>query len=236
MSIANTFALASDSSIQHVNTTLVASTSTSDWTHNFISSSVKAGDFIFVQVSSPYVGAPIIRNTGYTLLDAPLSNTTYDSQSRYYYRIADGTETSVDFSAAGTSYGAISFVSVFRGVDNTNPFDVPHTTDTSFYYLDLSYRPVPDIYPVSDGALIIKSMHTPFVTDPTSVLFRAPVSPHVQELSTYSYATPNIDSTAIIATTTKNEALKSVGAIPNFSESNSVSYGSTSIAVALRPA
>ena len=235
MSVSSVFSLAKDSLIQHIGTRLVVSTSTATWGNTLIGPP-RAGDFIYVQVSSPYTYAPQIATAGYTLIAENLSNTNYDSDTHSYYKISDGTETRVDFGSTNTTYGAIAFLSIFRGVDNTNPFDVPPVTAADAYYLQSSYRPVPDIYPVTSGALIIKSMHTVYAGDPTSVVFFTPNNSQVKLLKTYSYPTPSTKATAIIATTTYNEALKSFGAVPNINESLSTNFGASSIAVALRPA
>jgi hypothetical protein len=235
MSVANIFSAARDTPIVHRGTTRGVSTSTATWGVN-LTVAPKAGDFIFVQVSGPTTSTVNIATSGYTTIALNSFNTSVDSDTHYYYKISDGTETRVEFAAPGASVGAIAFISVFSGVDNTNPLDVTPVTSGIAYPVTLSYRALPDIYPVTEGSLIIKSMHTPLTGDPTSVTFHATSNPRVQVLNSYSYPTPTQKSTAIIATTTNNDALKSFGAVPNVTESYTGSFAATSIAVALRPA
>lgn len=237
-SLISSFSNVLESPIQHIYTSQQATTSTSEWNNNFGNITIKAGDLIVVTLSRPYFSIVNIVTTGYTLLFTSSINTNYDATTRVWYKIADGTETSVTFQAVNSSYGAISFVSVFRGVDNTNPFDVPYVEVAESSYGSLTYTTAPDIYPTTAGSLIVKHIHSPLAGDPTTVQYNLypKTGSKTTLLRAYRYTLPNIKSTSSILITTDNEALKSFWAIPNLAESLNTNFGQAKYALALRPA
>ena len=238
MSVANIFSLTKDTPIKHVGTRLQVTTSTTLWYNTFSSLPLIAGDLLLATVSRPLTSAPTTSDAGWTQLFSTSVNTNYDSATRVYYKISDGTDYRIGFSAVNASQGAISHVSVFRGVDNTNPFDVPYVAASEISYNNLTYSNTLDIYPTTQGSLIVKYMHTPFAGDPTQVSYTPSVATGSKNIliNSYSYPTPSLKSTAVLCATTDNTALRSFTALPNYSESLTTGFGQSKYAIALRPA
>ena len=238
MSVANTFSLTQDTPIKHIGTNIQVTTSTTTWYNTFTNLSPIAGDLLLATVSRVATSAPTSSEAGWTLLFSTAINTNADSATRVYYKISDGTEYRIGFSPVNTSQGAISYVSIFRGVDNTNPFDVPYVAESQISVHSLTDSNTLDIYPKTQGSLILKYMHSPVVGDPTSIVYNPSVAPGSKNilLRSYSYPTPTQKQTAVLYATTDNAALRSFSALPNYSESVTYSIGQCKYAIALRPA
>ena len=238
MSVANIFSLTKDTPIKHVGTRRQVTTSTTLWYNTFSTLPLIAGDLLLATVSRPTTGAPTTYDAGWTQLFSTSINTSNDSSTRVYYKISDGTDYRISFSPVTATAGAISNVSVFRGVDNTNPFDVPYVAASEISLSNLTYSKTLDIYPATQGSLIVKYMHTSFAGAPTSIVYSPYADPGSKNivLSSYSYPTPSIKQTAVLYATTNNASLRSFSALPNYSESVTGSFGQCKYAIALRPA
>lgn len=231
--LGSTFSLASESPIEHIGTTRQATTTTSTWTVP-VPSEVRAGDFILVSVSSASLITLGITSPSFTTMHTLSSNGTYDVFLRHFWRISDGTETTVSIGGPNTN-GAIATCSVFRGVDNTNPFDVPTATSTSLYYYTFAQVNMPDIYPVTEGALVIKDLYLAYNGTSVAAYMDASDSPQIETLNRYYYSGGNVNLTHLIATSSFNDTLKNYTS-QYYEDAGNYSYGTCAAAIALRPA
>ena len=80
-----------------------------------------------------------------------------DRGSELFYRVLDGTETTVTFTATGDTLEEQSIaVSVWRGVDNSTPFDVTWNTTNHYTEGQNNFNGTPDpITTATDGAVVV---------------------------------------------------------------------------------
>lgn len=118
---------------------------------------LQPGDFILVLTGCSKVftaGDAYVTTNGYTeFFDLKYTGgASYVPTISCWYKIADGTENSVNVAfAASSGYPGATVVYVLRGVDSTSPFDVAHTSAMS----SGSVPNNPSITTVSDGAVVI---------------------------------------------------------------------------------
>lgn len=201
---------------------------------------VQAGDLILVLLGVSFQGTVYasMNTTGFTLYDSQIQNSsTQDTSLRVYYKISDGTEAALLANNA-SGYPITAHVFVFRNVDNTNPFDVPSTVRLTATKLP-SYMILPDIYPVSDGAFILKYYGIGSQTSGSSLYFTGSynVSETAIPLTTRAVnATATHSMYSETAGATTNEDLKSASAYFDQSVFINATYGLLAWACALRPA
>lgn len=123
-----------------------------------IGTSPAAGDLILVNSTLVATSDVVLGPTtaGYTEVTELFANDTRDSNQDVSYKISDGTETLVTVVGSNnTNNGSTVYVTVWRGVDNTTPFDATFATATG---IDSALADAPAITPVTAGALVIAAM------------------------------------------------------------------------------
>ena len=95
----------------------------------------------------------------FTLLHFDESTLGRDRSSSMWWRVLDGTETTVTFSDTGdTSEEHSLLVTVWRGVDNSTPFDVAWNAGNHYTEGQNNYNGTPDpITTATDGAMVVIS-------------------------------------------------------------------------------
>ncbi len=95
----------------------------------------------------------------FTLLHFDESTSGRDRSSSMWWRVLDGTETTVTFSDTGdTSEEHSLLVTVWRGVDNSTPFDVVWNAGNHYTEGQNNYNGTPDpITTATDGAMVVIS-------------------------------------------------------------------------------
>lgn len=121
-----------------------------------IGSSPQEGDIVivvsgFAQTSDDNPG-PI--TSGYTEVADLYISDTADTNASVSYKIVGATpDTSVEVGGSGSgTYGSATVVHVWRGVDQSNPMDVPVITATGSNGANIDS---PSITPVTDGAVVL---------------------------------------------------------------------------------
>jgi len=123
--------------------------STSTPSVSLTSYDIEAGDIILTSITSKATSdfSTSCTSTGFIELTELYANDTHDSNMAVYYKVADGTETTLSFSS-GTFLHRIAIV-VVRGADTSVPLDATITTATG---INGSAETQPDITTVTDEA------------------------------------------------------------------------------------
>lgn len=126
--------------------------STSTPSVSLTSYDIEAGDIILTSITSKSTSdfSYTCTSPGYIELAELYANDTHDSNMAVYYKVADGTETTLAFSSS-TFLHRISIV-VVRGADTLSPIDVSITTATG---INGTAETQPDVTTVTDEAGII---------------------------------------------------------------------------------
>jgi len=126
--------------------------STSTPSVSLTSYDIEAGDIILTSITSRSTSdfSYTCTSPGYIELAELYANDTHDSNMAVYYKVADGTETTLAFSSS-TFLHRISIV-VVRGADTLSPIDVSITTATG---INGTAETQPDVTTVTDEAGII---------------------------------------------------------------------------------
>jgi hypothetical protein len=124
------------------------SAATTQVTQDFDFSLLEAGDLIEVWMHTND-DDPVITIDDYTLEAHAVGTTTRSCD--LFYRIADGSETSIAITNAGGGAAWIYTVQIWRGVDTTTPFDVANTENNAASGTTFTS---PSITPVTDGTVV----------------------------------------------------------------------------------
>lgn len=137
-----------------------------------IASQATAGDLHIAAVAIGRDNFTITATSGWTLLtDVSFTGQRY----QVYYKVLNGTETTFGWTFSGTTNAAYGYA-LYRGVDNTQPFDVTFTQNTKTTASTTAAWPA--ITTVTNGAQIVRIAGAAAqATTGTAVTINKPVSP-----------------------------------------------------------
>jgi len=140
------YAAASSTANSNVNVSLTALT-------GGIASSPSIGDLVIVYIGASNGTSVTPAIIGYTTITYLTASDSYDANMTVGYKILTAADTSVTVNGgAGTTASISVYVSVWRNVDATYPFDVPATTATG---IDSIFPNPPAITPITTGSYIV---------------------------------------------------------------------------------
>ena len=135
-----------------------------------IGTAAQAGDLVIVLNACAGTGSRAlgVTSTGYTEVADLYADDTSDTDLSVSYRVMPASpDTTVGVTAsAGTAYGAIGIVHVYRGVHPTSPMDVTPTTATG---TNSSIPDGPSITPATNGATVVVCGAGAYTSADTSV-------------------------------------------------------------------
>lgn len=147
-----------------------------------------------------------ITSSGYTETHDAYANDTHDTQACAGYKIADGTETSVDFNIVANLATARIHVVIARGVNTTTPTDGYASAST---FTNGATQVQPDITTSNDNCLIILMAAASGSTTDTTDVYTAPTG--TENFSTQGFNTHRSAKATYFATSSGTQSTPNFG-------------------------